>query len=118
MLEWQERTRRLLGSHQLETLASAHVLVVGLGGVGSAAAESLARAGVGELTLVDGDDICISNINRKLPALHSTVGLRKVEVVALLTAVFAAVDKALSCAYSQLLLAPACFSEIGFLPKS
>ena len=57
------------------------VLVVGVGGVGSFAAEFLARAGVGNLTIVDGDVVDITNINRQLPALHSTVGLSKIEVV-------------------------------------
>ena len=62
-------------------IRSAHVLVVGTGGVGAYAAEMLCRAGVGHLTLVDADTVSPSNINRQLPALHSTVGRRKVEGV-------------------------------------
>lgn len=78
---WTERTELLIKSEGLERLKKAHVLVVGLGGVGSYAAEFLARAGVGHLTIVDGDVVDISNINRQLPALHSTLGLPKTEVM-------------------------------------
>ena len=63
-------------------IRSAHVLVVGTGGVGAYAAEMLCRAGVGHLTLVDADTVSPSNINRQLPALHSTVGRSKVSVLA------------------------------------
>ena len=63
-------------------IRSAHVLVVGTGGVGSYAAEMLCRAGVGHLTLVDADTVSPSNINRQLPALHSTLGRSKVSVLA------------------------------------
>ena len=63
-----------LGQPALERLQSAHVAVFGLGGVGSYAAEILARSGVGELTLVDQDTVSVTNINRQLCALHSTVG--------------------------------------------
>ena len=63
-------------------LTVAHVLVVGIGGVGSWAVEALARSGVGALTLADPDDICLSNLNRQLPALRSTVGQLKVEAMA------------------------------------
>src|SRR5690606_22690117 len=66
----------------IEKLKRANLLVVGLGGVGSFAAEFLARAGVGKLTIVDGDTVDLTNINRQLPALHSTVGQPKVELVA------------------------------------
>lgn len=76
------RTEMILGERALETLSEAHVAVVGLGGVGSYAVETLARAGVGELTLLDQDTISISNINRQLYALHSTVGKAKAEVAA------------------------------------
>lgn len=76
------RTEMILGETALETLSEAHVAVVGLGGVGSYAVETLARAGVGELTLLDQDTISISNINRQLYALHSTVGKAKTEVAA------------------------------------
>lgn len=79
---WLERTELLIKEKGLEKLNKATVLVVGLGGVGSFAAEFLARAGVGTMTIVDGDTVDITNINRQLPALHSTVGKHKVEVVA------------------------------------
>lgn len=81
MKPWQQRTSLLLGPDGLGALADARVLVVGLGGVGAAAAEMLARAGVGHLTLVDSDTVAESNINRQLPALHSTVGRLKADVV-------------------------------------
>ena len=71
---WLERTELLVKEKGLEKLKKANVLVVGLGGVGSFAAEFLARAGVGNMTIVDGDTVDITNINRQLPALHSTVG--------------------------------------------
>jgi len=82
MAVWQERAELLFKSEGLEKLRKANVLVVGLGGVGSFAAEFLARAGVGKMTIVDGDVVDITNINRQLPALHSTVGLPKVELMA------------------------------------
>lgn len=72
----------LLGREAMEKLASSHVCVVGLGGVGSYAAEALARAGVGELTLLDRDAYGVSNINRQLGALTSTAGRNKAEVMA------------------------------------
>lgn len=78
---WLERTELLIKEEGLEKLNKASILVVGLGGVGSFAAEFLARAGVGNMTIVDGDTVDITNINRQLPALHSTVGQHKVEVV-------------------------------------
>ncbi len=77
-----ERTALLLGTEGLQILARAHVLVLGLGGVGSWAAEALARSGVGRLTLVDGDRVCLTNTNRQLPALTSTLGLPKCRVLA------------------------------------
>ena len=76
------RTRMLLGDDAMDRLASSHVAVFGLGGVGSYAVEALARSGVGELTLVDRDTLSPSNINRQLYALHSTVGQPKAEVAA------------------------------------
>ncbi len=79
---WLERTELLLGSEKLEKLKSKHVLVVGLGGVGAYAAEMICRAGIGRLTLVDGDVINISNINRQLPASHSNLGKGKAQVMA------------------------------------
>ena len=81
MAEWTERAELLFKKEGLQNLQNAHVMVVGLGGVGSFAAEFLARAGVGSLTIVDGDVVDITNINRQLPALHSTVGQSKVTVV-------------------------------------
>jgi len=76
------RSQMLLGSAAMEKLKSSHVAVFGLGGVGSWCAEALARAGVGTLTLVDRDTVGVSNINRQLCALESTVGLSKAEVMA------------------------------------
>ena len=76
------RTEMLLGPAAMETLARSHVAVFGLGGVGSWCAEALARSGVGELTLIDNDQVGVSNINRQLQALHSTVGLDKTEALA------------------------------------
>lgn len=81
MAKWLERTELLVGSDGLEKLKNAHVLIVGLGGVGSFAAELIARAGVGKMTIVDGDVVDITNVNRQLPALHSTEGQPKVDVV-------------------------------------
>lgn len=77
-----ERTEILIGETGLAKLAQAHVFLAGLGGVGSWCAEALARAGVGRLTLVDMDQVAISNINRQLPATLSTVGAFKTEVMA------------------------------------
>jgi len=82
MDDWLARTRILLGDTGLERLAAAHVAVFGLGGVGSFCAEALIRAGVGALTLVDDDRIDITNLNRQLIALHSTLGRRKATVMA------------------------------------
>lgn len=79
---WQQRTCLLYGEEKMLRIEAAHVLVVGTGGVGAYAAEMLCRAGVGALTLVDADCVAESNINRQLPALHSTVGQPKVEVLA------------------------------------
>lgn len=78
---WQERTELLIGKDKIEKLQGAHVLVVGLGGVGAYAAESLCRAGIGEMTIVDGDLLHPSNKNRQLPALESTIGKPKAEVI-------------------------------------
>lgn len=79
---WLQRTELLLGDETLERLRNLHILVIGLGGVGSYAAEFLARAGVGRMTIVDGDTVDTTNINRQLPALHSTVGQSKAEIMA------------------------------------
>ncbi|MEI6561564.1 MAG: tRNA threonylcarbamoyladenosine dehydratase [Verrucomicrobiota bacterium] len=73
---------RLYGRAALERLARAHVAVIGVGGVGSWTAEALARSGVGRLTLIDMDDVCITNTNRQLPALEGEIGRPKVEVLA------------------------------------
>lgn len=78
---WLDRTKLLLKPEKLEKLQSANVLVVGLGGVGAFATEYLVRAGIGNLTIIDGDTIDETNINRQLPALRSTLGKRKTEVM-------------------------------------
>lgn len=82
MDNWLERTALLLGEEKLGMLRRAHVLVVGLGGVGAYAAEMIARAGVGRMTVADADTVSVSNINRQLVALRSTVGRPKAEVLA------------------------------------
>lgn len=81
MAVWQERAELLFKPEGIEILKNANVLIVGLGGVGSFAAEFIVRAGVGNVTIVDGDTVDITNVNRQLPALHSTVGQPKVEIV-------------------------------------
>ena len=82
MDNWQERTELFFGAEKLERLRRAHVLVVGLGGVGAYAAEMIARAGVGRMPIADADTVSLSNINRQLVALRSTVGRPKAEVLA------------------------------------
>lgn len=79
MSEQFSRTELILGQKAIERLNSSRVIVFGLGGVGSYVVEALARSGVGNLTLVDNDEVCLSNINRQLIALYSTIGLPKVE---------------------------------------
>ena len=79
---WTDRTELLLGKNKMQRLRDAHVLVVGVGGVGAYAAEMLCRAGVGEMTLIDADTVQPTNINRQLPATHATLGRPKVEVLA------------------------------------
>lgn len=81
MDEWLSRTELCLGAQALKKLEESRVLVVGLGGVGAYAAEMICRAGVGHLTIVDGDTVHPSNRNRQLPALKSTEGLPKAEVM-------------------------------------
>lgn len=76
------RQEMLLGAAAMERLRQAHVIVFGIGGVGSYVAEGLARAGVGALTLVDSDTVGLSNLNRQLCALHSTIGQYKSDVMA------------------------------------
>lgn len=82
MDNWLERTELLLGRENLDRLKNAHVLVVGLGGVGAYAAEMIARAGVRRMTIADADLVSESNINRQLVALHSTIGRQKADVLA------------------------------------
>ena len=82
MESWLSRTKQLLGEEKMCRLENASVLVAGVGGVGGYAAEMLVRAGVGNLTIIDSDAVALSNINRQLIALHSTVGQSKVEVLA------------------------------------
>ena len=74
------RTRLLLGEPAIETLKRSHVAVFGIGGVGGYTTEALARSGVGELTIIDNDRVCISNVNRQIYALQSTIGQYKVDV--------------------------------------
>ncbi len=81
MAEWLSRAELLYKKEGINKLHNANILVVGLGGVGSFAAEFLVRSGVGKLTIVDGDTVDITNINRQLPALTSTIGITKVDVV-------------------------------------
>lgn len=81
-MEWLSRTELLLGKERLERLLRAHVLVAGLGGVGAYAAEQLCRAGIGEMTIIDGDRVEVTNKNRQLPAIDSNIGLPKAEVMA------------------------------------
>jgi len=79
---WLSRTELLIGKEKLERLMKTHVLVVGMGGVGSFAAEFICRSGIGEMTIVDGDVVDPSNRNRQLPALATTHGQSKAELMA------------------------------------
>lgn len=81
MENWKQRTALLLGEEKTERLRNAHVLVVGLGGVGAYAAEMICRAGVGRMTIVDADTVQPTNLNRQLPALHSTLGIPKANIL-------------------------------------
>jgi len=83
MEDWLSRTELCLGPESLEKLRNSHVLVAGLGGVGSWAAEMVCRAGVGRMTIIDGDVVTAANRNRQLPALKSTEGVSKAEVMGL-----------------------------------
>lgn len=76
---WLSRTELIVGREGLEKLAKKHVLIVGLGGVGSFAAEFICRSGIGEMTIIDGDVVDISNCNRQLPATQKNVGQSKAE---------------------------------------
>ena len=82
MEQWQERTSMLLGEETLARFAASKVMVVGLGGVGAYAAEMLCRAGVGNMVILDSDTVSVTNRNRQLIALESTIGKLKTEVVA------------------------------------
>lgn len=75
------RTARLIGEQSVELLRDKRVIIFGVGGVGSYVAEAIARSGVGHIEVVDDDEVAVSNINRQLCALHSTLGRRKAEVV-------------------------------------
>ena len=81
MSHWLERTELLIGNKALNRLKSSNILVVGLGGVGSYAAETLVRAGVGSITIIDGDDVDPTNKNRQIQALNSTIGKQKAHVL-------------------------------------
>lgn len=82
MANWLERTELILGTAEMDRLKSAHVLIVGLGGIGSFAGEFIARSGIGTITLIDGDSFDPTNKNRQLTALDSTVGRNKAVVLA------------------------------------
>ncbi len=75
-------TRRLYGNSEVEIMRAAHVCVIGIGGVGSWAVEALVRTGIGEITLIDMDDVCVTNINRQIHAMTGTIGQSKIEVMA------------------------------------
>ncbi|MFZ4549321.1 MAG: tRNA threonylcarbamoyladenosine dehydratase, partial [Bacteroidales bacterium] len=79
---WLSRTELLIGKEKLATLREKHVLIAGMGGVGAMAAEQLCRAGIGIMTIIDGDTVHTSNRNRQLAALVSTEGIAKTEVMA------------------------------------
>lgn len=81
-MKWYERTKMLLGYEGIEKLKNADVIIFGVGGVGSYVCEAVARAGVGKITLVDNDTVSITNINRQIIALNSTVGKYKTHVMA------------------------------------
>ena len=82
MIEFSQRTEIVIGREGVEKLKDASVIVFGVGGVGSYVVEALARAGIGKISIVDFDDVDITNINRQIPALHSTIGRYKVDVMA------------------------------------
>lgn len=81
-IDWLSRTTLLVGDDNIKKLIHAHVLVLGMGGVGSFAAEFICRSGIGTMTIVDGDTVDASNRNRQLPALVTTEGMHKAEVMA------------------------------------
>jgi tRNA A37 threonylcarbamoyladenosine dehydratase len=79
---WMSRTQLMLGDEIIAKLMRKNVLIIGLGGVGGICAEMIVRAGVGKMTIVDNDTVDLSNINRQIPALHSTAGKPKAQVLA------------------------------------
>lgn len=81
-ISWLSRTSLLIGDEKLQTLISKHVMIVGMGGVGSFAAEFVARSGVGQMTIIDGDVVDPTNRNRQLPALATTHGMPKAQLMA------------------------------------
>ncbi|MCL7986880.1 tRNA threonylcarbamoyladenosine dehydratase [Sphingobacterium sp. lm-10] len=80
-VSWLSRTEALIGGDAIKTLTNAHVMVLGLGGVGSFAAEFVCRSGVGKMTIIDGDTVDPSNRNRQLPALATNHGVSKAEIM-------------------------------------
>ena len=78
---WQERSIQLIGEEKFSILQATNVLVVGMGGVGAMAAEMICRSGVGSMTIIDGDIVQPGNLNRQIPAIHSTLNRSKVEVM-------------------------------------
>ena len=78
--QWYDRTLLMLGHESFAKMQNAHVVVVGVGGVGGYAAEMLVRSGVGKITIIDSDNVSLTNINRQLIACHETVGISKVEL--------------------------------------
>ena len=81
LTDWLERTEMLIGSEGLKKLQKSNVLVVGLGGVGAYAAEMICRSGIGSMTIIDGDKVHLSNLNRQLTALRSNIGKHKAELM-------------------------------------
>lgn len=81
-ISWLSRTSLLIGEETLRKLTTKHVMVVGMGGVGSFAAEFIARSGIGKMTIIDGDVVDPTNRNRQLPALATNHGVSKVEIMA------------------------------------
>ena len=106
---WLQRGELLLGEEKQARLAGSRLLVVGLGGVGSWAAEMLCRAGVGALTLVDADVVDVTNVNRQMPALASTVGQPKCDVVA---GRLRAINPALHLAVKQQFIEPGNIAQL------
>ena len=108
-LSWLSRSELLIGSTGIQTLQKAHVLVVGLGGVGSFAAEFIARAGVGTMTIVDGDVVDPTNRNRQLPALSTNHGVSKAQIMA---ERLLAINPALNLTSHETFLSPDAAKEI------